>query len=187
MVLGRGAAEVLPAGLFPLAVFEVGLPPLWRWQAWVAESSRPTRSSGRLPRACSSLSSSPLTLRGVVLTSPVCLSRAPAFRQVRVAMLAEGSFESPSILVLAFHSSLFVVEVSSDGSAPGDRFLSPGRLCSFTPFSVEIRRFGAVSPGGMGFSSSSGLSVYCRIRWHLSSRKLFEVPVGLESSSPLHG
>ena len=24
MVLGRGAAEVLPAGLFPLAVFEVG-------------------------------------------------------------------------------------------------------------------------------------------------------------------
>ena len=33
MVLGRGAAEVLPAGLFPLAVFEVGLPPLWRWQS----------------------------------------------------------------------------------------------------------------------------------------------------------
>ena len=134
MVLGRGAAEVLPAGLFPLAVFEVGLPPLWRWQAWVAESSRPIRSSGRLPSACSSLSSSPLTLRGVVLTSPVCFSRAPAFRQVRVAMLAEGSFESPSILVLAFHSSLFLVEVSSDGSAPGDRFLSLGGC-------VHSRRF----------------------------------------------
>ena len=187
MVLGRGAAEVLPAGLFPHAVFEVGLPPLWRWQAWVAESSMPIRSSGRLPSACSNLSSSPLTLRGVVLTSLVCLSRAPAFRQVRVAMLAEGSFESPSILVLAFHSSLFLVEGSSDGSAPGDRFLSPGQLCLFTPFSVEISRFGAVSPGVMGFSSSSGLSVYCRIRWHLSSRKLFGVPVGLESSSPLHG
>ena len=130
---------------------------------------------------------SPLTLRGVVLTSPVCLSPAPAFRQVRVAMLAEGAFESPSILVLAFHSSLFLVEGSSNGSAPGDRFLSPGRLCLFTPFSVEISRFGAVSPGVMGFSSSSGLSVYCQIRWHLSSRKLFGVPVGPESSSPLHG
>ena len=72
-----------------------------------------------------------------VLTFPVCLSRAPAFRQVRVAMLAEGSLESPSVLVLAFHSSLFLVEGSSDGSAPGDRFLSPGRLCSFTPFRLR--------------------------------------------------
>ena len=33
----------------------------------------------------------------------------------------EGSVESPSVLVLAFHSSLFLVEGSSDGSAPGDR------------------------------------------------------------------
>ena len=38
--------------------------------------------------------------------------------------------------MLAFHSSLFLVEGSSDGSAPGDRFLSPGRLCLFTPFLV---------------------------------------------------
>ena len=74
-----------------------------------------------LPSACSSLSSSPLALHGVVSTSPVCLSRAPAFRRVRVAMLAEGSVESPSVLVLAFYSSLFLVEGSSDGSAPGDR------------------------------------------------------------------
>ena len=88
---------------------------------WMAECSRPIRSSGRLPGACSTLSSSPLALHGVVSTSPVCLSRAPAFRQVRVAMLAEGSVESPSVLVLAFHSSLFLVEGSSDGSAPGDR------------------------------------------------------------------
>ena len=121
----------------------------------MAESSRPIRSSGRLPSACSDLSSSPLALHGVVSTSPVCLSRAPAFRQVRVAMLAEGSVESPSVLVLAFHSSLFLVEGSSDGSAPGDRFLSPGRLCLFTPFSVEISRFGAISSGVMGFSSPS--------------------------------
>ena len=107
------------------------LPPLWRWRVWMVESSRPLRSSGRFPGACLLLSSSPLALHGVVSTSPVCLSRAPAFRQVRVAMLAEGSVESPSVLVLAFHSSLFLVEGSSDGSAPGDRFLSPGRLCFF--------------------------------------------------------
>ena len=121
----------------------------------MAESSRPIRSSGRLPSACSSLSSSPLALHGVVLKSPVCLSRAPAFRQVRVAMLAEGSVESPSVLVLAFHSSLFLVEGSSDGSAPGDRS-SPLDGCVYSlRFSVEISRFGAISPGVMGFSSPS--------------------------------
>ena len=97
------------------------LPPLWRWRVWMVEFSRPIRSSGRFPGACLLLSSSPLALHGVVSTSPVCLSRAPAFRQVRVAMLAEGSVESPSVLVLAFHSSLFLVEGSSDGSAPGGR------------------------------------------------------------------
>ena len=110
-----------PPGGFLLQFVEVGLPPLWRWRAWMAEAGRPVRSSGRLPSACSCLSSSPLALHGVVSTSPVCLSRAPAFRQVCVAMLAEGSVESPSVLVLAFHSSLFLVEGSSDGSAPGDR------------------------------------------------------------------
>ena len=83
------------------------------------------------PGACLLLSSSPLALHGVVSTYPVCLSRAPAFRQVRVAMLAEGSVESPSVVVLAFHSSLFLVEGSSNGSAPGDRS-SPldGCVCS---------------------------------------------------------
>ena len=53
------------------------------------------------------------------------------------AMLAEGALESPSVLVLAYHSSLFLVEGSSDGSAPGDRFLSPGQMCSFTPFRLR--------------------------------------------------
>ena len=121
----------------------------------MAESSRPVRSSGRLPGAGSNLSSSPLALHGVVSASLVCLSRAPAFRQVRVAMLAEGSVESPSVLVLAFHSSLFLVEGSSDGSAPGDRS-SPLDGCVYSlRFSVEISRFGAVSPGVMGFSSPS--------------------------------
>ena len=36
----------------------------------------------------------------------VCLPRAPALRQVLEAMLAEGAFESPSVLVLDFQSSL---------------------------------------------------------------------------------
>ena len=37
--------------------------------------------------------------------------------------------ESPSVVVLAFQSSLFLVEGSSDGLAAGDRFLPPGRMC----------------------------------------------------------
>ena len=135
-VNGRGAGEVLPIGLFPLLAFGVALPPLWRWQTREAESCRPIRSSGRLTGVFSSLSSSPLTLPGVVLTFPVCLSRAPALRQVRVAMLAEGALESPSVLGW-LSIRLFLVEGSSDGSAPGGRFLSPGRMCSFTPFQLR--------------------------------------------------
>ena len=35
MVLGRGSAEVLPSGWFPLTVFLEGvLPPLWRWRVF---------------------------------------------------------------------------------------------------------------------------------------------------------
>ena len=136
-VNGLGAGEVLPIGLFPLSAFGVALPPLWRWQTREAESCGPIRSSGRLPGACSSLSSSPLTLPGVVLTFLVCLSRAPALRQVRVAMLAEDTLESP--LVVGWLS----IRLSSwwkgrlMGQRPGDRFLSPGRMCSFTPFQLR--------------------------------------------------
>ena len=39
-------------------------------------------------------------------TFQVCLPRAPALRQVLEAMPAEGALESPSVLVLAFQSSL---------------------------------------------------------------------------------
>ena len=115
-------------------------------------------------------------LPGVVMTFPVCLPRAPALRQELVAMLAEGALESPSVLVLAFHSSLFLVEGSSDGSAPGDRFLSPWRMCSFTPFLVEISRFCAVSTGVWAFLPPLDLLVCCRIQWRLSSRKLLGFP-----------
>ena len=86
----------------------------------------------------------PLTLPDVVTTFRVCLPRAPALRQVLVAMLAEGALESPSVLVLAFHSSFFLVGGSSDGSAPGDRFFSPGRMCLIHSVQVEFSRFCAV-------------------------------------------
>ena len=36
----------------------------------------------------------------------VCLPQAPALRQMLEAMLAAGALESPSVLVLAFQSSL---------------------------------------------------------------------------------
>ena len=44
-----------------------------------------------------------------------------------------------------FHSSLFLVGGSSDGSATGDRFLSPGRMCLIHSVPVEFSRFCAVS------------------------------------------
>ena len=110
-----------------------------------AESCGLIRSSGRLTGACSRLFSSPLTLPGVVTMFRVCLPRAPALRQVLAAMLAEGALESPSVLVLAFHSSLFLVRGSSDGLAAGDRFLSPGRMCLDHSVPVEISRLCAVS------------------------------------------
>ena len=59
--------------------------------------------------------------------------------------LAGGALESSSVLVLAFHSSLFLVRGSSDGSVTGDRFLSPSRMCLNHSVPVEISRFCAVS------------------------------------------
>ena len=110
-----------------------------------AESCGLIRSSGWLTGACSKLFSSPLTLPGVVTTFRVCLPWAPALRQVLEAMLAVGALESPSVLVLAFHSSLFLVSGSSVGLAPGDRFLFSGRMCLNHSVPVEISRFCAVS------------------------------------------
>ena len=125
--------------------FGVALPPRWRWRARVAVSCGLICSSGRLTGACSRLISSPLKLPGVVTTFRVCLPRALALWQVLVAMLAAGALELPSVLVLAFHSSLFLVGGSSDGSATGDSFLSPGRMCLIHSVLVEFSRFCAVS------------------------------------------
>ena len=150
-------------------------------------SCGPIRSSGRLPGTCSRLFSSPLTLPGVVTTFLVCLPRAPALRQVLVAVLAEGAIESPSVLVLAFHSSLFLVGGSSDGSAPGDRFLSPGRMCLIHSVSVGFSRFCAVSTGELAFLPPLDLSVLLSDPVAPSLEETFEVPMRVGSSSSLHG
>ena len=84
-------------------------------------------------------------LPGVVTTLRVCLPRAPALQQVLEAMLAKGALESPSILVLAFHLSLSLVEGSSDGLAASVRFLSPGWLCLTHSVRVEFSRLCAIS------------------------------------------
>ena len=112
------------------------------------------------------------------MTFRVCLPWAPALRQVLFeAMLAEGALESPLVLVLAFHSSLFLVRGSSYGSATGDRFLSPGRMCLNHSVPVEISRFCAVSVGDLAFLTPLDLSVYyCRIQWRRPSRKLLRFP-----------
>ena len=142
-----------------------------------AESCGLIRSSGRLTGASSRLFSSPLTLPGVVTMFRVFLLRAPALRQVLEAMLAEGALESPSVLVLAFHSSLFLVRGSSDGSATGDRFLPPGRMCLNHSVLVEISCFCAVSVWELVFLTILDLSVYyCQIQWRRPSRKLLRFP-----------
>ena len=156
MVLGRGSAEVLPSGWFPLAVFlrVACLRSGGGGFGWLSLAG-PYVLRDVIPGACLLLSSSPLALHGVVSPSPVCLSRAPAFRQVRVALLAEGSVESPSVLVLAFHSSLFLVEGSSDGSAPGDRS-SPLDGCVYSLRFLLRSVASALSLlGSWAFSSSS--------------------------------
>ena len=75
------------------------------------------RSSGRFTCPCSRLFFFPIMLPGVVLVLWVCLSRAPALRQMLEATLAASALESPLFLVLDFHSSLSVLEGSSDGLA----------------------------------------------------------------------
>ena len=111
----------------------------------IAEPCRLVRSSGRLTCSRSRLFSFPLTLPGVVMTFRVGLPRAPALWQVLEAMLAEGALESPSVLVLAFQWSVFLVEGSSDGLAAGGRFLSLGRLCLTHSVHDEVNRFFTVS------------------------------------------
>ena len=104
----------------------------------------------------------------------------PALRQVLEAMHAEGALESRSILVLAFHSSLSLVEGSSDGLAAGDRFLSLGRLCLTHFVRAELSCLCAILLWGWVFLAPLGLTVdYYWIQWRHSSRKLLRFPCGL--------
>ena len=184
-VNGQGAGGVHPIGLFPLSA--LGLPCLYSGGGGQGRQclAGPSvlRDSCLVPVQDSS---SPLTLSGVVTTFPVCLPRAPALRQVLLAVLAEGALESPSPLVLVFHSSLFLVGGSSDGSAPGDRFLSPGRMCLIHSVSVELSRFCAVSIGELAFLPPLDLSVLLSDPVAPSLEETFEVPMRVGSSSSLH-
>ena len=124
-------------------------------------------------------SSPTLLCSPVVTTLRVCLPRAPALRQVLEAVLVEGALELPSILVLAFHSSLSFVEGSSDGLAASVRSPSPGRLCLTHSVRVEFRRLCAISLLGLAFLAPLGLTVvFCRIQWRRSARKLLRFPCG---------
>ena len=78
------------------------------------------------------------------------LPQAPALRQVLEAVRAEGALESPTILVLAFHSSLSFVEGSSDGLASSVHALLDGCV-SLAPFVFEFSRFCAISLFGLAF------------------------------------
>ena len=76
---------------------------------------------------------------------------------------------------------------SSDGSAPGDRFLSPGRMCLIHSVSVEFSRFCAVSTGELAFLPPLDLSVLLSDPVAPSLEETFGVPMRVGSSSSLHG
>ena len=139
-------------------------------------SCGPIRSSGRLPGACSRLFSSPLTLPDVVTSFRMCLPRAPALRQVLVAVLAEGALESPSFLVLAFHSSLFLVGGSSDGQRLVIVSSPLGGCVSFTPFRLSSVASALSLSESWLFFLLWICRCYCRIQWLRPSRKLLRFP-----------
>ena len=98
----KGGGMGLPVGLF---LFQLeGLPCLCTGGSGQWIQSLAGMSVHLVPFRDSSL---PL-LRSPVsfMTFRVCLPRAPALKGVLAAVLAEGPLESPSVLVLAFQSSL---------------------------------------------------------------------------------
>ena len=104
-------------------------------------------------------SSLPLLSFPVIATLRVCLPRTPALLQMLEAMLAEGALKSPSILVLSFHSSFSLVEVSSDGLAASVRYLSPGWLCLTHSVRIEFHRLCAISLLRLAFLALLGVTV----------------------------
>ena len=173
-VIGQGAGGDLPIGLFPLSA--LGLPCL-------------RSGGGGLGRQCLA---GPSVLRDSCLVFKTLLfpSYATRCRYDVPGVLASGSGLAASACScacgrwlrialgpgVAFHSSLFLVGGSSDRSAPGDRFLSPGRMCLIHSVPVAFSRFCAVSIGELAFLPPLDLSVVLRIRWRRPSRKLLWFP-----------
>ena len=107
-----------------------------------------------------------------------CLGLRPCGKCLRLC-LRKVPQNCPRSMVLAFHSSLSLVEGSSDGLAAGDLFISPGQWCLTRSVHVELSRVCAVSLWGLAFLAPLGLTVaYCRIQWRRSSRKLLRFPCG---------
>ena len=88
----------------------------------------------------------------------------------------EGALESPSVVVLAFHSSLFLVGGSSDGSLLVIVSSPLGGCVSFTLFRLSS----VVSALSLSESWLFFLlwicRCYCRIQWRRPSRKLLRFP-----------
>ena len=188
MVLGRGFCRGSPLRVVSSCSFlEGSLPPLWRWRVWLVESSRPIRSSGRYPWCLfasilfpSCATRGRFAVPGVLVSGSGLSASACSHACGRFRGIAPRSWCWLSIRLSSWWK----------GRLMGRRLVIvplPGRLCLFTPFSVEICRFGAISPRVVGLFFLLCLSVYCRKWWYLSSRKLVGVPVGFTSSSPLLG
>ena len=155
MVLGRGSAEVLPSGWFLLQFFlrvsclrsggggfgwlslagPYVLRDVFSWCLFpsILFPSCATRGRFDVPG---------VLVSGSGLSASACSHACGRFRGIALGPGADLS-----------------IRLSSwwKGRLMGQRLVIvplPGRLC-LTPFLVEICRFGAISPGGVGFSSSS--------------------------------
>ena len=98
-----------------------------------------------------------------LLRYPVCLPRAPALRQVLVAVLVEGALESPSVLVLTRLSSLW------EGRPMGQHLVivsSPlGGCVSFTLFWLSSVASALSLSESWLFFLLWICRCYCRIQW----------------------
>ena len=78
-------------------------------------------------------------------------------------------------------------EGRSDGSALGDRFLSPGQMCLIHSVLFGFSRFCTVSIGELAFLPPLDLSVLLSDPVAPSLEETFEVPMRVGSSSSLDG
>ena len=116
----------------------------------------------------------------------MCLPRAPALRQVLEAVLARGALESPSIIVLAFHSSLSFVEGSSDGLASCVRALLDGCV-SLAPFMLSSVTSARAHSSGWLFLLLWPDGGFLSVTVAPFLKETIEVPMWVESFSSLSG